>query len=191
MTFVAKSKLPRLSREFYRGRAVVFWTHTFEHRATGWLNDAFHSAFREMCTHACARYEIACPIYVLMPDHWHLVWMGLTSGSDQRLATAFLREHLASYVGSAKLQDRAHDHVLRDDERKRGAFVSACHYVQMNPVRAGLSDDWKKWPFTGALVAGYPALDARAADFWEKFWRIHARLVDGHGFCSPPRERRD
>jgi putative transposase len=173
MTFVAKSKLPRLPREFYQGRAVVFWTHTLENRAAGWLNEPFHAAFREVLLHACARYSIACPIYVLMPDHWHLVWMGLDDETDHRLATAFLRQHVSRHLGSAKLQDRPHDHVLREDERKRGAFMAACNYVQLNPVRALLAADWKQWPYFGAMIADYPDLDPSVDEFWDKFWRIY------------------
>jgi len=68
--------LPRLAPEAYRGRAVVFWTHTVKRRGTGWLDDAWHSAFRELALHAAARECVLCPIYTLMPDHLHLVWMG-------------------------------------------------------------------------------------------------------------------
>ena len=72
MSPALKSKLPRLSREWYRGRAAVFWTHTMEDRATGWLDAGFHGQFREVLLHVCARYAVACPAYVLMPDHWHV-----------------------------------------------------------------------------------------------------------------------
>jgi putative transposase len=173
-----KSKLPRLGREWYQGPAVVFWTHTFECRATGWLREEFHLRFREVLLHCADRYSLICPSYTLMPDHWHLMWMGLRIDSDQRLATAFLREHLAPYLGTAKLQDRPHDHVLRERERQRGAFESVCHYIRENPVRAGLCENWKDWPFLGASVAGYPDLDPRDDNFWERFWRIFAKRFD-------------
>lgn len=84
-----------------------------EARGTGWLNAEFHVRFREVMLHAGARDGLACPPYVLMPDHWHIVWMGLGEHSDQRLATAFLREHVATAFSGVRLQDRAHDHVLR------------------------------------------------------------------------------
>jgi hypothetical protein len=136
MPFVPKSKLPRLPREWYQGPAAVLWTHTFEHRATGWLTEKFHAHFREVLLHICARHRLACPIYVLMPDHWHLVWLGLAKSSDQRLATAFLRQHLKPALGKARLQDRAHDHVLR---RKSVSAARSCLPVNMCPrIRRGL-----------------------------------------------------
>jgi putative transposase len=179
MNFVPKSKLPRLAREFYRGPATVLWTHTMEERATGWLDDPFHARFREILLHACGRFQLVCPTYVLMPDHWHLVWMGLTEESDQYLATAFLRKHLKSALGSARLQDRAHDHVLREKERECGAFQAACAYVLFNPERASLCQDWRAWPHLGTMIPGYPELDPRSESFWDSFWKIHNRLVDG------------
>jgi putative transposase len=193
MNFTPKSKLPRLPREWYQGRAVVLWTHTFEDRATGWLAADFHGWFREVLLHTCARYALACPVYVLMPDHFHLVWMGLADRSDQYAATRFMRKHAKPRLGLAELQDRAHDAVLREDQRKRGAFVSACHYVCENPVRAGLVENWRAWPYLGAMVCGYPALDPRDDSFWDDFWKLYGLLVDAspHVPALPSRATED
>lgn len=127
--------------------------------------------------HACARYELSCPIYTLMPDHWHLVWLGLAEASDQLNATAFLRKNIKLALGPAQLQDRAHDHVLRDHERERDAFMATCHYIRENPVRAKLAEAWTQWAFTGAMVCGYPDFDPSDASFWDDFWKIYNRRV--------------
>ena len=173
-----KSKLPRLPRAYYQGLTTILWTHTFEQRATGWLNNAFHHNFREILLHACGRYAIATPCYVLMPDHWHLVWMGLSPDSDQTLATAFLRKNLRAALGGAQLQDRAHDRVLRAEERQAIAFQKTCSYVCNNPERGGRCADWREWPYLGAMILGYPDLDPRQNEFWPDFWKIHNRLVE-------------
>ncbi|HEU5126264.1 MAG TPA: hypothetical protein VFW05_19630, partial [Verrucomicrobiae bacterium] len=85
--------LPRLPREYYQGDAVVHWTLPISHRQQGWLQERFHAAFRELMLHAATREGLFCPTYCLMPDHLHLVWMGLRLDSDQRNAMAFLRTH--------------------------------------------------------------------------------------------------
>lgn len=180
MTFKPKSTLPRLSREFYQGQAFVLWTHTIEGRTTGWLNEEFHQRFREALLHACHRYELATPVYALMPDHFHVIGLGLQNSSDQWLATAFLRKHLTAHLGAHRLQDRAHDHVLRDSERTRGALEDACTYVFRNPERASLVSDWRNWPYVGSVVPGYPRLDVRKDDYWERFWKIYNRLAASH-----------
>ena len=172
-----KSKLPRLPREHYQGFACVFWTHTIDGRETGWLSDDFHHRFRELLVHCCARYRLTCPAYVLMPEHCHVVLMGLSVESDQLLGTRFFRQAMSVLLAPAKLQERPYDHVLRENERVRGAFISACAYVRDNPVRRNLVNDWREWRFGGAVVAGYPAFDPKSEMFWTDFWKIYVRGI--------------
>jgi hypothetical protein len=110
--------LPRLPREHYQGDAVVHWTLTMFDKAKGWLTPALHSQFRELMLHAAAREGLLCPAYCLMPDHLHLVWMGLRLDTDQLNGMAFLRTYLEPAVSPAKFQPQAHDEVLREQRRK-------------------------------------------------------------------------
>jgi REP element-mobilizing transposase RayT len=151
---------------------------TIEHRAHGWLSDTLHRRWQFVLLHTCARHRLACPAYVLMPDHMHLLWLGLTDTSDQRLAIEFLRKHLRPALAPADWQSQAHDHALRAGERERKAFDHAAHYILENPVRAGLVEKFTDYPFLGACIAGYPDLEVRHADYWELFWRIYHRLVE-------------
>ena len=173
-TVEQKDNLPRLLRHHYQGHAVVMWTLAMEHRATGWLNEPFQSHFRELMLHVAAREQVWCPTYCLMPDHLHLVWMGVRRESDQLNAMRFLRRQLAPALKPRQFQHQAHDHVLREDERKRGAFVRVCFYVLANPVRAKLAAQVEDWPFCGAIVPGYPTLHPTQPDFWETFWELYA-----------------
>ena len=58
MAFEQKSKLPRLPREWYQGRAAVFWTHTIEDRVlktalqVGSMSDSTDVFARCCCTRA-------------------------------------------------------------------------------------------------------------------------------------------
>ncbi len=169
-----KDNLPRLLRHHYLGHAAVMWTLTVEHRATGWLNELFHGRFRELMLHTAVREKVWCPTYCLMPDHLHLVWMGMRRESDQLNAMRFLRRQLAPVLKPHTFQHQAHDHVLREDERKRDAFARVCFYVLANPVRAKLVAEGEDWPFSGVMVPGYPALHPVQEDFWEQFWKFHA-----------------
>lgn len=154
----------------------------------GWLDVAFHHEFREEVLHVAAREGLACPVYCLMPDHIHLVWMGLRRDSDQIKGMAFFRTHLESKLEGEKFQHQAHDHVLREDERKQSAFENACGYVVENPLRAGLVEDPNEWEFTGTVVPGYPTLHPLRDQFWDRFWRIYFKLrePDAGGLARPP-----
>lgn len=205
-----RHSLPRLERAKYQNFAAVFWTHNLEPRATGWLDETLHREFREVLVHAGGKYHLFCPAYCLMPDHFHLIWLGLKLGSDQLNATLFLRKqvnrllagealvdrtnlpkHLRSPAckGGAnspakekmvpasqpwlRLQHQAHDHVLREEERKRNAFAKTCFYVLENPVRKKLVERAWDWPFSGAVLPGYPSLWPFDEDFWPLFWKLY------------------
>jgi len=178
--------LRRLSPESYRGLAMVHWTLTVADRRTGWLDACAHACWREALLHALARYALAVPVYCLMPDHAHLLLVGLTERSDQQRALSFLRRYTtrmfaadgsesASATGQrVGWQKQAYDHVLREEERRGDAFQTVAHYIVENPVRAGLVEAAEVWRFSGALVAGWPALDWRQRDFWNRWWSIFA-----------------
>ena len=171
--------LPRLSREHYQGNAVVHWTLSIARRDTGWLTAAFHSQFREVMLHAAAREGFFCPVYCLMPDHLHLVWMGLRRDTDQRQGMKFLREHLAPALRPHRFQHQAHDHILRERERMKGAFGKVCFYILDNPRKAELVKHARDWQFAGSVVPGYPALHPLDEKFWPLFWKLYASA------CAP------
>lgn len=180
--------LPRLPREYYQADAVVHWTLTVFDRKQGWLTPELHHQFRELMFHAAAREGLVCPIYCLMPDHLHLLWMGLRLDTDQINGMAFLRTHLEPALKPAKFQPQAQDNVLREEERKRNAFAKVCFYIAANPVRADLMKETKTWPYTGCIVPGYPKLNAVAEDFWPTFWKIFPKLrqPDAGNIKRPP-----
>ena len=171
--------LPRLCREFYQADAVVFWTLPVHDRKTGWLNERFHGIFRETMLHAASREGLICPAYCLMPDHIHLVWMGLKTSTDQRTAMKFLRIHLAAALKPFQFQHQAYDHVLIEEERMKSKFVSACvEYVLLNPLKAELVTKPYEWPFLGAVVPGYPACHPYSENYWPWFWQRLAKMKE-------------
>lgn len=176
---------------------------TIEDRRIGWLTPAFYSGWREIHLHTLARYQMACPAFCLMPDHMHLLWIGVSPESDQRRAAKFFREHVnrlleerrlkthvfsyeeerkARVVGhesaAYRFQLQGYDHVLTEEERQRDAFARVAFYIFENPVRKGLVKFWSEYPFSGAQVVGYPKLDVWDSDYWETFWKIYERLVE-------------
>ncbi len=168
--------LPRLDPCAYRGQAWVHWTMTLRDRATGWLDDAMLANVRELLLHTLSRHHLHCAAWCLMPDHAHFLWMGLWEGSDQLRAVRFFRRHWNARLAShgVRLQPQAYDHVLRESERRPDAFEDTVLYIFHNPQRAGLVDDWRDWPFFGAMAPGFPDLPVvPVGEFWPRFWKIH------------------
>ena len=125
-----------------------------------------------------------------MPDHLHLLWIGVLPECDQRVAMRFLRRHLNPVLAklNAQLQKQPYDHVLREEERERTAFENVVEYIARNPERKGLVplDEFARYAYTGCLVPGYPELKLFEAGYWDHFWRIYAHLAQ-QGFHTTPR----
>ncbi len=180
--------LPRLPREYYQADAVVHWTLPISNRSRGWLSETFQVQFREMMLHAANREGLLCPTYCLMPDHLHFIWMGLRLDSDQLNGMSFFRRYLEPLLAPHRFQHQPHDHVLREEERRRNAFAIVCGYILQNPCRAGFVEKAADWQFSGAVVPGYPDLNPSGNDFWRKFWDRHreAKHPDAHKIRRPP-----
>lgn len=172
--------LRRLTRGYYQGEAMVHWAMTMENRKTGWLCGTFHAEFREILFHTLFRYELLCPIYCCMPDHFHLLWVGFRAESDQWLAVRFFRKFLNAILGKEgfALQREAYDHVLRSPEKDAQGFKKIVDYIAANPERANLvnREGGSIYPYMGSLIPGYPDLHWGRDDFWDRFWMVKANL---------------
>jgi len=176
-----QSYLRRLEAENYRNLAIVHWTHAMKDRKKGWLTAEFHQRFRELLLHAGGKYAAWCPAYCLMPDHFHLIWMGISEGTDQKLATQWLRREVNRELRQADaiLQRQAYDRILRNSERDQFAFEKLIGYVMDNPLRAGLVEESADWPFRGSILPGYPSVFRSAGDedYWERFWKVYYSVI--------------
>jgi len=169
-----KGRLRRLDPLAYTGTACVHWTMALEKRAAGWLNDLLHARLREILLHVCARYSTVCPVYCLMPDHAYFLLMGTAPQANQQTAMRMLRRQWSALLPAGmEPQRQSYDHVLREEERERGAFESVAFYILENPVRSGFVSNFAEWPHAGSLVPGYPSLDPRTPGFWTSFWLAH------------------
>jgi putative transposase len=157
---------------------------TIDERKRGWLNVGFHLKFREILTHTLFRYGLTCPIYCCMPDHFHLLWVGLLERSDQRLAVKYFRKQLNTILDEyhLQLQKQPYDRVLREDERTEQAVEKTVEYIARNPVRADLveADNYREYPYMDCLIPGCPEIRLWQRDYWERFWRTRAYMVE-HG----------
>src|SRR5262249_9418960 len=92
--FHAHSCLRRAPPACYRRQPYVHGSMTMQDRTTGWLIPTFYYKFREILTHTAFRYGFCCPIYCCMPDHLHLLWVGIIDACDQRRAARYFRRQL-------------------------------------------------------------------------------------------------
>ena len=89
--------------------------------------------------------------YCFMPDHVHL----LALGEDNSSLTSFIKtfKQRSSFAfrkafGDALWHRSYYDHILRKDQ----AIKDVALYILNNPVRAGLTSDYKSYPFSGSFI---------------------------------------
>ncbi|MEM9825549.1 MAG: hypothetical protein AAF958_03120 [Planctomycetota bacterium] len=169
-----------MPREFYRGQAYVHWSQAIEDRRVGWLGPTFYYRFRELLAHATFRYAFACPIYCLMPDHFHMLWFGVLDESDQIPAIKWFRKQVNDSLKKIgfELQSQAYDHVLQGEERQETAVTAVGEYIARNPERAGLVDvdQFASYAYSGCVIPGYPEVRPFEPDYWDRFWRTYSHL---------------
>ena len=187
--------LPRLPDGYYRGQAYVHWTMTTRDRQTGWLIPIFYYKFREILTHTMFRYGLTCPIYCCMPDHVHLLWIGILDESDQRVAARYFRKQINLVLEKlgTQFQRQPYDHVLREEEREREAFENVAEYIARNPERRGLvpPDGFREYKYTGCVVPGYPELNPWQDNYWDRFWRTYSYMRTNGLIRTPDESKAD
>ena len=178
MSHEYKSQLKRLAPVFYRDKAYVHWTFTMNHRATGWLTNKHHENLRSLLFQSLVRDHQCCPVYCLMPDHAHFVFIGLNQHADQLPFIRKLSREWNILLKPIQLSKQAYDNVLREDDRANDGFPNLIGYILRNPVRKNLVSTWQAWPYSGTILPGYPQLDPRKDYFWENFWKGYNQQAD-------------
>ncbi|WP_050027559.1 transposase [Verrucomicrobium sp. BvORR034] len=176
-----KNRLPKLHPNAYQQFSATHWTLCINDRRKGWLNSDWHAQFREVLLHALVRHNAACAMYCIMPDHAHLLIVGTSFESDQRLFIRYLKRHSSSHPLWTKLgiewQKDSYDHVLRNAERGPQEFQNTARYIANNPVRAEIVEAAEDYPFTGVMLPGYATLRWHDERYWSVFWQLHPQAL--------------
>ena len=143
----------RLDKDVYALEgAICFITICTEGKTPLFQNKALTWAFLDQLKTDAESNGVSVFAYCFMPDHLHLV---VTPGT---------RKDIVGFVGEYKgrttriawkygikgkcWQTSFHDHFLRKEEDVRDTVM----YVLNNPVRKGLVQEWREYPYAGSLV---------------------------------------
>ena len=107
--------------------------------------------------------------FVVMPSHHHWLFLPDAAWSEQLAVIERVKPHprtprqaishsIQSYTGSmcnrvrqqsnSFWQGETYDHYVRDDEE----LLRIIHYIEMNPVKAGLVDKPEAWSYSSASI---------------------------------------
>ena len=90
--------------------------------------------------------------YCFMPDHLHLLVMGIYDKSNLRRFMSVFKQKSGYWFKKNYNEDLWHisyyDHVLRKEE----SMEEVAFYILGNPVRKGLVSDFREYPFSRSFL---------------------------------------
>ncbi|MDT9600695.1 transposase [Sphingosinicella rhizophila] len=138
-----------------------------------------YAAYKGLVAEACAREGVRCLAWCLMPNHVHLILVppapdalrGALAEAHRRYAR---RINLANDWTGYLFQGRFASYPMDDAH-----LMIAIRYVELNPVRAGLTKSAEAWPWSSARahVGGKPdgLTDLAALAGVHRNWRTMLR----------------
>jgi putative transposase len=145
---VIKGRPPRLDRVFPSG-PLYFVTFSTRDRKPFRSLTRVHETVKHYAQRAASDFYVAVGRYVIMPDHIHLFVRGDDDFVLLKWVGGLKRAiSVALNPGGPLWQPGFFDHVLRSEE----SYGEKWLYVRNNPVRAGLVDDARDWPYQGECV---------------------------------------
>ncbi|MBI3005278.1 MAG: transposase [Ignavibacteriales bacterium] len=147
-----REKSHRLRPELYRGTCVVSITICLKPRISFFVTEKLFRLFENVLLTELANFRCSSDVYLFMPDHGHVIIRGLDESSDTlkplrafKQKTGFAMRSLRAPV---KWQKDFYDHIIREDE----SVDKHIRYILENPVRKGLVNDWRLYPFKGSTT---------------------------------------
>lgn len=172
--------MPRPLRIEYPG-AIYHLMSRGDHREPIFLDNADRHTFLRTLGETCEKTGWQIHAFCLMGNHFHVV-----AETPQPNLVAGMKWLLGTYTGRFNRRHQLFGHLFSGrykaliiDERGGDYLRTACDYVHLNPIRAGLVP--AEQPLTDYVWSSYPFYLARAR---RPFWLRVDRLLGAHGIQS-------
>ena len=130
--------------------AAFFFTVVTHGRRRFLCDEANIKLIREAFQQVINRHPFSVDAFVLLPDHLHCLWTLPENDADfsmrwRQIKSYFSRKYHAECKGGQAIwQHRFWEHQIRDD----GDFARHVEYIHFNPVKHGLVNSPKAWPYS-------------------------------------------
>jgi putative transposase len=136
----------------YLGEYSYFLTYCTDYRHEAFIQAEKVDVVRTQILRAASDERFAVAAYCFMPDHLHLLITGEQPSSDCRQFIGRSKQLSGFYYqkafGRRLWQRYGYEHVVRSEE----GVLSVARYILENPVRAGISDSVRCYPFSGSTL---------------------------------------
>ena len=142
----------RLPLSNYKGIRIVSFTACVRDRAPLFTSTNVVDACSLHLMDALERHQSDALLYLFMPDHAHILLRGNSDQADVRKAMVRFKYLSGCWLDSTtspyRWQKDFYDHILRHDDD----VIRHMRYIVNNPVRAGIVERWKDYPYKGSTV---------------------------------------
>ncbi|BCX02945.1 MAG: hypothetical protein KatS3mg053_0883 [Candidatus Roseilinea sp.] len=146
----------RLDPHLYRGNVAVAFTCCERNRQPMFSEEVLTRFFMTTLEQECERFHCDLIVYVFMPDHAHMLLAGRDNSADALKAMSSFKQKTGYWLSKHRpqfhWQKDYYDHILRTWEREQTELRKHARYILENPVRKGIVDHWKAYPFKGSTV---------------------------------------
>jgi REP element-mobilizing transposase RayT len=141
----------RIPNYGYFGVQRYFLTMCTNHRAEHFKDpEAVHIVITAL-TQTAVDHAFTIVIYCVMPDHLHLLVDGEHDGADFQAFVKMSKQRAGwrfkQRYGTSLWQNGYYERVLRNEE----STESVVSYIVANPVRKGLVEDPRDYPYWGSM----------------------------------------
>jgi REP-associated tyrosine transposase len=142
----------RLAADAYKGRRLYFLTLCFHKRKPFASNPRTARWLIGKLREHAPKTGFAVHAYCVMPDHVHILALGMGEASDLRVFVGEFKQR-TGFVFTSKTsrelwQLKYYDHIVRTEDAAR----SVAAYIWMNPVRKGLCAKPQDYAFSGSFT---------------------------------------
>jgi putative transposase len=147
-----REKRHRLPAHFYVGPCSVAFTVCVRDRICVFIDHETVDPLRQILYEAARHYGCEIYMYAFMPDHLHVIISTDNEEGDPLSAIKRFKQRsgrwFAQHRKGIRWQKDYYDRIVRSPRELKGHV----YYVLNNPVRGGLVESWRQYPFVGSTI---------------------------------------
>ena len=153
--FPYREKNHRLAPELYRGGNIIAFTICIKDKESFFTSNDIFAVFEEVLLQELKSKDCLAYVYLFMPNHAHLLLSGNDSNADIKNCVERFKQRTGYWLykntKNIRWQKDYYDHILRGNDD----LFAQTKYVLNNPVRAGLVNYWKEYPYKGSTIYNF------------------------------------
>jgi len=147
-----QTRTHRLPDEFYQGLITVAFTCCLKDKKQDIAKKEIVLPCSEILFTESIRSDCDVLAYIFMPNHCHILLQGKSDHANTKSAIHNFKQKSGYWLSKNhhgfEWQKSFYDHILRSDEETDKHI----RYILENPIRKGIIEDWKEYPWKGSMV---------------------------------------